>query len=91
MDPVHAVDGDAGAFAVDVIDEEFADENGCVCVAFSDARDHFFGADGDFGYSWDGKGLEVVLVVIMMRRWRKGSCTRRKAKSLPERKVHGHS
>jgi hypothetical protein len=61
VDPVHAVDGDAGALAVNIVDEKFADKNGRVGVAFAYARDHFFGADGDFGYSWDGEGLEVEI------------------------------
>ena len=57
VDPVHAVERDARARAVDVIDEEFPDEHGCVGVALADARDHFAGAHGDFGDSGDGEGL----------------------------------
>lgn len=45
VDPVHAVQGDTCALAVNVIDEKLANEDGGVGVAFSYALDHFSGSD----------------------------------------------
>lgn len=72
VDPVHAVEGDAGARAVNVVDEEFADEDRGVGVAFSYAGDHFARGDGDAGYAGDGEGLGGSCGVSRVRRGIRG-------------------
>jgi hypothetical protein len=58
VDPIHAIYSNARAFAVDVVDQELAYKDGCIGIAFTNAIDHFAGADGNPGNSGDGEGAE---------------------------------